>query len=182
MDFKALRENGGLFPFLIMSNRLIHKRIQIFIYLLTTITGALFFSCKVKEVKKETIEEQCAFITIKVTRDSLAKKTSFQVTNINVVNSKLRYIVDEAKTREPNFLHITLIHKSGKVIEANTEHPLFKRFDLYSESGKIESKSISLSQGELFLRVPYFGKYKSINITETINYKEAPVFVIRENE
>lgn len=102
--------------------------------------------------------------------------------DVNVVNSKLRYFIDENKKKEPNYLHFTITYKNGKVIEANTEHPLFKRFDLYSESGKIESKSISLSQGEVFLRVPYFGKYKRISITEIINFKERPVIVIREND
>ncbi|MBL7932309.1 MAG: hypothetical protein JNL60_10420 [Bacteroidia bacterium] len=181
MDFKAPRENGGLFPFL--TSQTIKTKKNIFIFLSLFAQLIVFCSCKVKEIKKqEMAEEQCAFITIKASRDSIADKTTFRITNINVVNSKIRYVVDENKKREPNFLHITINYKNGKVIEANTEHPLFKRLDLYSESGKIEAKSISLSQGELFLRVPYFGKYKSIQIAETINFKERPIVVIKEND
>lgn len=157
------------------------NKVKIFVLLLPLLAAFVFFSCKAQKTSKsdETVQEQGAFITIKATRDSIAKKTTFNIENVNVVSSKIRYLLDETKKKDPNFLHISINYKNGKVIEVYSEHPLFKRLDLYSESGKIEAKSISLSQAELFLRVPYFGNYKNITISETINFKEAQVVVLK---
>ncbi len=150
-----------------------------FRFLALFLAGVILFSCKAKQTP-EPEQEQGAFITLTLTRDSVATKTNFAISNVMVVNSKIRYLIDDIKKKDPNFLHITITYKNGKAIECYTEHPLFKRLDLYSESGKIESKSISLSQGEVVLRVPYFGKYKTVTIAETINFKEVQQVVLKQ--
>ena len=137
------------------------------------------FSCKAKQAGQAAApEEKCAFYNIKLTRDSVLNKTSAEITHVNIVDTKVRYVPDESKASEPSFLKIIIIHPGDKKTYAYTEHPLYKRLDLYSESGKIESKSISLSQGQVFLRIPYFGKFKKMIITETVNFKESPTLIV----
>lgn len=133
--------------------------------------------------KTQAVQEQerCGFFTIRLERDTVTNKTTASLSDLKVVDTKVRYVLDEAKSHEPNFLKIEVIYSDHK-INAFTEHPLYKRLDLYSESGKIESKSISLSQGEVFLRIPYFGAYKRINIVPTVNFKELPAIIIRNEK
>lgn len=100
--------------------------------------------------------------------------------NVNVVDSKVRHVIDVAKTKEPNFLKIQILYTNNKVVDLVTEHPLYKRFDLYSESGKIESKLISLSQDLLIFRAPYFDQYKKITILETINFKQSAPIILKK--
>lgn len=148
----------------------------IFILLRTKISILSFLaligllSCKVK--KEEITEnpvEKTAFYTIKVLNDSVKNVRNFSVLKVDIANTKINYREDESKQTEANFLELEVVDKKGKVIKVFTEHPLFKRVDLYSESGQIESKLISLQQGELVFRIPYFYDYKKIIIRETVN-------------
>lgn len=144
--------------------------LRIINYILPLLVCFVLFSCKAKKIKaKDTVLEKTAFYTLKVVNDSVKKVRNFSVVKIDVVNTKINYWVDESKLTEPNFLKLEIIDKKDKTIKVFAEHPLFKRFDLYSESGQIESKLISLQQGEVVLRVPYFYDYKKIVITETVN-------------
>ncbi len=139
--------------------------------------------CKARRIKKEPgqVKEQTAFFTLSMSRDTVRHTSAAAVKSVNVVDTKIRYLVDEAKAREPNFLKVTIVYKNKQTVLAVTEHPLYKRFDLYSESGQIESKLISLPQGETVLRVPYFDDYKEVVIRETVNYKEgAPIILKHE--
>lgn len=145
---------------------------------------ALLFACRAKRVKtkKPAAVEQSAFFTLSLSRDTVAKQTSARIKNVTVVDAKTRYMPDEAKAKEPNFLRIEVIYKNDQVLQAITEHPLYKRFDLYSESGQIESKLISLPQGEVIFRLPYFEEYKRIRIVETIGYKESPPIILKHEK
>ncbi len=130
-----------------------------------------FVACRTTKPTPITAIEKTAFYTLKVNKDTIKNITTFSITTIQLADVKLNYKIDENQSKNPNFLKIEIVDENKNSIHAFTEHPLFKRFDLYRESGEIESKSISLQQGEVVLRVPYFAEYKKINITETVNFK-----------
>ena len=149
---------------------------KIYAFSLFTLT-LLTFSCKAKKAVASPIEKM-AFYTLKLSRDTIKKETTFSVASVQIADAKLNYRIDEKQAKNPYFLRIEITDKNKNVITAITEHPLFKRFDLYSESGEIESKSISLQQGELTFRVPYFSDYKKIKIIETINFIQSKQIII----
>ncbi len=132
----------------------------------------VFVACRTTKSAPVNIIEKTAFYTLKVTKDTIKNTTTFSIIKIQLADVKLNYKIDVNQSKNPNFLKIEIVDKNKNVINAFTEHPLFKRFDLYRESGEIESKSISLQQGEVVLRVPYFADYKKMNITETVNFKQ----------
>jgi len=153
---------------------------QLRIFLILTAGGILSFACRTKQAISKPIEKT-AFYTLTELKDSVTKKTTFKITNIQIADTKINYRVDEDKAKDPYYLKIEITDKSKMVTNAIAEHPLFKRFDLYSESGEIESKSISLQQGEVTFRVPYFSDYKKIKITEVINRTEQkPITITHE--
>ena len=131
----------------------------------------VFVACRTTKSTPVNVIEKTAFYTLKVTKDTIKNITTFSVTTIQLADVKLNYKIDENQSKNPNFLKIEIVDENKNIIHAFTEHPLFKRFDLYRESGEIESKSISLQQGEVVIRVPYFADYKTMNITETVNFK-----------
>lgn len=135
-------------------------------------------ACKVKQ-PKTAYQEQTAFYTIALTKDSVTQKVLYSVKNVQVVNSKLKNIHVQDYAKEPNFLEITIKDKGKNKSHTFTEHPLYKRFDLYEESGEISSKSISLQQGEVTFRVPYYTDYKKIKINETVNFKAQKTIIIK---
>lgn len=142
------------------------------------LTGLYFTSCKVKQVQtKDT--EQTAFYTLLVTKDSVKKETTFEIKNVQIVNSKLKNVQARDYSKEANHLELVIKDKNKNKTINYTEHPLYKRFDLYEESGEIQSKSISLQQGEVTFRVPYYTNYKKIKITETINFKQQKTITIK---
>jgi hypothetical protein len=142
-----------------------------------------FGGCKARPViKAQKPEEKSAFFTLAMSRDTVHQTTSAILKNVNVINTQIRYLPDEAKIKEPNFLKITIVYKNKRTIQAFTEHPLYKRFDLYSESGQIEPKLISLPQGEVVFRVPYFDDYKEVIIRETVSYKESATIILKHEK
>jgi|GEM_PF-1817314 len=146
-------------------------------------SGVYLHSCKAKKAVKTAVpDENCAFYAFKLSRDTILNKTRAEITNVNVVNSKVRYVVDEEKSRGPYFLKIEILYPGNKTIEAFTEHPLYKRVEIYSESGEITSKLISLSQGEVFLRVPSFGNYKRITISEIVDHKTFESIILKNDK
>jgi len=145
---------------------------------------SLFLFCKAKRVKPKAAEaqEQSAFYSFSALRDTVKRQTSFTLKNVTVANAKIKYNVDDAKTKLPSYLKIEIIDKNNKTVLAFAEHPLFKRMEVFNESGQIDSKLISLQEGEFTLRVPYFEAYKKIKITEVINFKESlPILLKNEN-
>lgn len=154
------------------------------IFTAAALCSALLFACCTSRVKTQSIEpeEKSAFYTLSITRDSITKVTKAAITRLIVVDSRIRYQPDEAKTREPHYLSIEILYKNSRVVQAYTEHPLHKRFDLYSESGQIESKLISLQQGEVVFRVPYFGEYKKITVVETVDRKPLPALYLKHEK
>lgn len=132
----------------------------------------VFMACRTAKPETSIAIEKTAFYTIKAVKDTIKNTTLFSVIKIQIADTKINYKIDESQSKNANFLKIEIVDKNNKIISAFTEHPLLKRFDLYRESGEIESKSISLQQGEVVLRVPYFTDYKKINITETVNFKQ----------
>ncbi|MES2681282.1 MAG: hypothetical protein V4635_15410 [Bacteroidota bacterium] len=145
-------------------------------------TLQVLFSCKPPKTAATEPVEKTAFFTIALTRDSVAKKTGVELKNINVVDQKIRYNIDEGQSQNPYFLKIEIEYKNGRVITAFTEHPLYKHLEIYSESGKIESKLIPLSQGEVTARVPYFEKYKKITVVEIVNFKEVKPITLKNEK
>ncbi len=129
-------------------------------------------ACRTAKSTPLNVVEKTAFYTIKAIKDTIKNTTTFSVTTIQIADTKINYKIDANQSKNPYFLKIEIVDKNNTIINAFTEHPLFKRFDLYRESGEIESKSISLQQGEVVLRVPYFSDYKKMNITETVNFKQ----------
>ena len=129
-------------------------------------------ACRAAKSTPLNVVEKTAFYTIKAIKDTIKNTTTFSVTTIQIADTKINYKIDANQSKNPYFLKIEIVDKNNTIINAFTEHPLFKRFDLYRESGEIESKSISLQQGEVVLRVPYFSDYKKMNITETVNFKQ----------
>ena len=149
-----------------------------------TYTGFIFIigtcvlsSCKTKKTiaTKPALIEKTAFYTIEALRDTVKKITSFTLVKIITSDSKINYNADVAKAKDPFFLKIEITDSRSKTITAYTEHPLFKKFDLYSDNGEIKSKLISLQKGQVIFRIPYFENYKTIKITETINFKTATI-------
>jgi hypothetical protein len=132
----------------------------------------VFMACRAAKSTPLNVVEKTAFYTIKAIKDTIKNTTTFSVTTIQIAGTKINYKIDVNQSKNPYFLKIEIVDKNNTIINAFTEHPLFKRFDLYRESGEIESKSISLQQGEVVLRVPYFSDYKKMNITETVNFKQ----------
>lgn len=183
--------HGGLFSFpdqppglaaefveaccLLLKQKMIYK-IRHTIFTVITLCCVMLFACRTSKVKTQVVEpeEKSAFYTLNLAHDSVKRETKAAITNVTVANLKIRYQPDEAKSKESSFLRIEITYSNDKIVEAFTEHPLRKRFDLYSESGQIESKLISLPQGEVVFRVPYFGAYKKIRIVETIDRKASP--------
>ncbi len=139
------------------------------------------WACKTKPAPPKLVEKT-AFYTLSVIRDSVKRTTAFSITKVQIANTKINYKIDDHYAKDANFLKIEIMDKSEHVIHAFTDHPLYKRFDLYQESGEIESKSISLQQGETVFRVPYFSEYKKIKITETINFKETKQITINHEK
>ncbi|MES2514803.1 MAG: hypothetical protein V4580_11695 [Bacteroidota bacterium] len=135
-------------------------------------------ACRAKPAPPQVME-QTAFYTLSLTRDTIKKNTTFTITKVQIAHTKINYHIDEQQAKNPHFLSIEITDKSNHVIHAFTDHPLYKRFDLYQESGEIESKSISLQQGETVFRVPYFSEYKKIKITETINFTQGKEITIQ---
>jgi hypothetical protein len=150
------------------------KRLYTFA-LITAMAVFMLPACKTKKQQTATQPppEKTAFYTIEALRDTVKQVTTFKVINITVVDTKINYHADEAKTKSRDFLKIDIIGKQVPSIVAYSEHPLFKKFDLYEQTGEITSKLISLPKGQVTLRVPYFEDYQSIRITETVNFKEA---------
>jgi hypothetical protein len=177
---EALRGNGGLFLFY-SSQALKCRKIMTSLSCLLFVVQ-LMLSCKPPKAAAAEPVEKTAFFTILLTRDSVAKKTGVELKNINVVDQKIRYNIDEGQSQNPYFLKIEIEYKNGRVITAFTEHPLFKHLEIYSESGKIESKLIPLSQGEVTVRVPYFEKYKKITVIETVNFKEVKPITVKNEK
>jgi hypothetical protein len=140
-----------------------------------------FLACRTKPVPPPVVE-QTAFYTLSLNRDTVKNVTGFDITKVQVTNTKINYRIEEHYAKNPNFLKIEITDKSNHIINAFTDHPLYKRFDLYKESGEIESKSISLQQGETVFRVPYFSEYKKIKITETINFTEVKHITINHEK
>jgi hypothetical protein len=140
-----------------------------------------FLACTSKKtvIDNSIIPEKTAFFTLNAVRDSAQKITRFFVTNVNVVNTKINYTIDKSKAKNSNFLKIQITYTNNMIIDAIMDHPLFKRFEIYSETGEIESKSISLQQGQVTLRVPYFESYKKIKVTEIINFVEEKQIILK---
>lgn len=139
----------------------------------------LFFtSCKTKKQAKDLVEKT-AFYTLTAIKDTVKNITTFKVTNIQVANSVLNKRSTDHQTHNPNFLYVQIIDQQKNIHEVYTEHPLYKRFDLYEESGEITSKSISLQQGDVTFRVPYYTNYKKIKISETVNFKTKKIIIIK---
>jgi len=144
----------------------------------------LFSVCKAKKVKTQAVpaEEKSAFYTFDATRDTVKKKTTFTLKSVTVANAKIKYKVDEARTKEPSYLKIEVTDQNNQTIKAVTEHPLFKRMEVFEETGQIESKLISLQHAEFTLRIPYFEAYKKITIVEVINFKEASSIILKNEK
>ena len=149
---------------------------------LTCAVAITLFSCRAKKAVKQVPQEKTVFYTLLLTKDSLLNKTTAELKNANIIDTKVRYNIDETKTHDPNFLKIEITEKGGKMVNVFTEHPLYKRLELYSESGKIESKLIPLSQGEVTFRIPYFEKYKRITIVEVVNFKELKPIILKNEK
>lgn len=122
--------------------------------------------------------EKTAFVTIQQIRDTILNTSSFKVIQLKVVDRKTTFRAQEEKSHDPDFLKLQFVNKNKTTVTVYTEHPLYKKFDLYSESGEIESKLISLQQGEVTFRIPFYGDYKAIHITETHNFKTQKVKTI----
>ncbi len=142
----------------------------------------VLFCCTAKKIKEEKpVPEKTAFYTFAALRDTIKNTTVFRVLKVTVVNTKINYRVEFDKAKNPNSLKIE-ITDPHKTITAYTDHPLFKKFDLYGDSGEIKSKLISLPKAEVTLRVPYFEEYKTIKITETINFKTSNPIILKHEK
>jgi len=159
-----------------------HKKSN-FVFTCFVVSLLFLCTCSHKKISTQPVppEEQSAFYTFSATRDTAKHLTVFALKNISVINTKIKYKVDEYKAKEAYYLRIQFIGKSGKTVQALTEHPLYKRSEVFSEEGQIESNLISLPHAEFTLRVPYFEECKKIKIMEVINFKES-LPVILKNE
>lgn len=151
-------------------------------FCIAIICSILGIACTASRKNTIATTEKTAFVTIQQTRDTLLNTSSFKVTQIKVVDGKITFRSQEEKTHEPDFLKIHIVNKNKTSVTVYTEHPLYKKFDLYSESGEIESKLISLQQGEVTFRIPFYGDYKTIHITETHNFKTQKVKTIKHEK
>lgn len=142
--------------------------------MLGTIT-LLLTCCKTGRKSADTSlpPERTAFYTIEAQRDSVKKLTSFRVIKTQVVDTKVNYHMDEEKAKDPWYLKIEIDNRKAPDVIAYVAHPLFKNVDLFRESGEISSKFLSLPKGQFVIRVPYFEEYKTMTITETVNFKTA---------
>ncbi len=149
---------------------------------ITVMAVLMLFSCRAKKINEEKpFPEKAAFYTFEAIRDTVKNTTAFKVLKVTVVDTKLNYSPDNAKANNPNSIKVE-ITESHKTIVAYADHPLFKKFDLYGDSGEITSKLISLPKAQVTLRVPYFEEYRTIKITETVNFKMSnPILIKHEN-
>lgn len=149
------------------------------VFLFGFLLGAIFLcSCKTAKVAG-SLAEKTAFYTLTVIKDTVKNTTAFKVTNIQVANSVLNKRSTDHQAHNPNYLYVQVIDQQKNIYEVYTEHPLYKRFDLYEESGEITSKSISLQQGDVTFRVPYYSNYKKIKISETVNFETKKTIIIK---
>lgn len=160
-----------------------HKKFH-FIFTCLVLSLLCFCTCSHKKVTKQYVppEEQSAFYTFSATRDTVKNLTVFALKNITLVNTKIKYKVDEAKAKEPYYLRVQIIGNSDNMVQAVIEHPLYKRMEVFSEEGQIESNLISLPQAEFTLRIPYFEEHKKIKIMEVINFKESSPIILKNEK
>lgn len=160
-----------------------YKKI-VFPFVCLVLCMSLFLFCKAKRVKPHVaeVQEQSAFYSFSALRDTVKHQTDFTLKNVIIANAKIRYTVDEAKTKLPGYLKIEITDRNNRSVLAFAEHPLYKRMEVFNESGQIDSKLISLQQGEFTLRVPYFEAYKKIKITEVINFKESSPILLKNEK
>lgn len=142
----------------------------------------LLNACKIRKTPPAELPEKTAFYTIEATRDIVKQLTSFRVLKVTVVDTKINYHPDEAKTKSRDYLAIEVASAHKPVILAYSEHPLYKKFDLYEETGEITSKLISLPKGQITVRLPYYEDYTTIRITETINFKATKPILLRHEK
>lgn len=150
------------------------------IYCFFCLVGLSFFlSCKTNK-EALNLKEKMAFYTLSAIKDTIKHSISFKVTKVQIIDQVLNKRLDENQSHNPYYLSIQLIDKQKNSFQVFTEHPLYKRFDLYEESGEIQSKSISLQQGEVTFRVPYYTDYKKIKINETVNFKKQKTITLKK--
>lgn len=140
---------------------------------------SLFFC---KQTIAQEIKQKTAFYTIKLVYDSLKQKTSFTVKNVVVIDKVTKEQSNIRHLQSPDYLKIVIIDKSKHQSHLITEHPLHKHMELFSESGEIESKSISLPEGEVTFRVPYYSVFKKIKITEVKGLKKQRAVIIKHEK
>lgn len=146
-----------------------------------------FFVCCVflifcKPTKAQEVKQKTAFYTIKLVYDSLKQKTIYTVKNITIVDQVTKEQNNVRYLQSPDYLKITVVDKSKNSNQIITEHPLHKHVELFSESGEIESKSISLQEGEVTFRVPYYVGFKKIKVTEVRNFKKKKQVIIKHEK
>ena len=132
--------------------------------------------------KNQRPVEKTAFYTIKATYDSVKNKTTYVVKSINVIDKATKPQSNIRHEQTPDYLKITVIDKSKHASSIITEHPLRKHVELFSESGEIESKSISLQQGEVIFKIPYYTPFKKIKITEVRNFKKTKTVIVKHEK
>lgn len=130
----------------------------------------------------QEVKQKTAFYTIKLVYDSLNQKIFYKVKNVTVVDQVTREQSNIRYLQSPDYLKITIVDKSKHACQIITEHPLHKQVELFSESGEIESKSISLHEGEVTFRVPYYAVFKKIKITEVRDFKKKKPVIIKHEK
>jgi hypothetical protein len=139
-------------------------------------------ACRTKKPIPQKSIEKTAFYTIELSKDTVKKTTAFSIKKVQIVNAIINYKPDKDKAKNPYYLKIEITDKDKNIRYVLTEHPLYKRFDIYSENGEIESKSISLQQGEVTFKIPYFSEYKKIKLTEFVNSVEVNTLIINNEK
>jgi len=155
--------------------------VSLFIRFFSVAFAMMLFSCNATKPIVNP-EERTAFYTIEAKKDSAKNETYFSVKDVQIANSKMHRKPNDDQSKNAYHLEIEIFDNSKNTVIVYTEHPLYKRFDLYEESGEIESKSISLQQGDVTFRAPFFTDYKKIKITETVNFKKLTPTIIKNEK
>ena len=134
------------------------------------------------QTENQTSIEKTAFYTLKVMYDSVKHQTRYAVKSITIIDKATKAQSNLRYEQSPDYLKITVIDKLKHNYNVVTEHPLYKHVELFSESGEIESKSVSLPQGEVTFRIPYYTAFKKIKITEVKNFKKQKTVIIKHEK
>lgn len=143
----------------------------------------LFKTSRAQQISPQTNAVKIAFYTLHISKDSIRQKISCIIKSVTVVDQVPKPSVSRDHSKDPDHLRILIVDKFKNKQVVFTEHPLNKQVELYDDETKeIEFKRISLTEGDVTFRIPYYTDYKKIKITEINNFKKGKTISIKHDK